>query len=262
MFFFGVILVLLGGISIWIAISDKADAGSLAAASTVPIGQLVAQHAAAVQAGMAGRFRQVSEVVGWSTPNPQGMLTADMSKQQCVWFRSTVDVRYEETRTQHPYGRHTTTRSLSSADSSKFPFGLRDETGVVFVSPTSTPEGAVQVVDRFEPHYPDHPMLAGFARGALASLARARYEVRFLGYEYREFILPPDVRFFAHGEVADSTGQLMFGSGTDEVILSTGSKEAVQREKESDQRVFGWVGAALVLIGLALCAAYVVTHHH
>lgn len=263
MFIFGVILVLVGLICVSIAVTAKKRVESMSRIPTLPVGQLIAQYNSAVQAGAAGRFRQEAEVCGWATVPPQGPLIAQMSQQPCVWYRNDVRVRYWERLHSSPNSRSQRTWTAAESNSEKIPFGVRDQTGAIFVRPGSTkPEGIEQVVNRFEPHRSDHPILEAFARSAASTLTHVR-EREIVGFEYREWILRPDAPLFVHGTASDATGQLMFGASEfDDLIMANRSKTDVAAEEASNRKTFAWLGAVLIAIGIVLIVVYTLQHHH
>lgn len=258
---FGVILVGIGLLSLVVALVSNQELKAMARTQQVPVGQLLAQHAAAVQAGAAGRFEQEAEVSGWTTPPPQGPMLAQMSQQPCVWFKSEVLVHYRESsRNGHSSDQ---TKIVSTTTSGDVLFGLRDQSGIVFARPGAvTPEGAEQVVADFEPHRTDHPMLEGFARAAIAELTRTQ-QTMIVGYEYREHILRAEVPLFVHGVVTDRTGQLVFGApGTKALIMANKPKADVQADETSNRQMFGWGGGIALAVGIVLIAINTALHHH
>lgn len=264
MFFFGAVLVVIGLIGVGFAFMSNDSVKQLDRTAQQPVGQLVAQHNAAVQSGYGGRFRQEAEVGGWTTAAPQGPVIAPQSGQPCVWFTSAVTARMVGRR--HLPNQHTQTRryEVSRTDSGNYAFGIRDETGIVFVRPGGyRPDDVEQVMNRFEPHHPNHPMLGAVMRGAAAELLNS-HEWEFAGYEYEEWILRPDVRVFVHGTVTDTTGQPIFNENAQsgDLTISTRTKTELQAEETSDRKMFAWGGGVIAAVGVLLIVINTVLHHH
>lgn len=264
MFFFGAVLVVAGLIGIGFALMSNSSVKQLARTAVQPVGQLVAQHGAAVRSGYAGRFQQEAEVTGWTTAAPQGPVIAPQSQQPCVWFTSTVSARMVGHRHNIGEANRTKRYEVSRTDSGNYAFGVRDESGIVFVRPGSyRPDDVEQVVDRFEPHQPNHPLLGAVMSGAAAELLRTK-EWSFAGYEYEEWVLRPDVRVFVHGTVTDTTGQPVFNeyAQSGDLTISTRDKTQLQAEETSDRKMFAWGGGVLAAVGVLLIVLNTVLHHH
>jgi hypothetical protein len=72
---------------------------AMARVETVACRDLASLRDAAARAAGAGAFSLVCEVAGTTEPGDTGLLTAELSKVECVWHRHVVMRHYEDTST-------------------------------------------------------------------------------------------------------------------------------------------------------------------
>lgn len=213
---------------------------------TIPCADLAALRDAAAQAVGPGVFRQPCEVVGTAEAGDYGVLTAELSKAECVWHRHIVRRRYEEVSTDSEGRRQSSTKTETVAEmSSSTLFYLRDTSGSVLIDPAETDiADAEQVVNRFE-----RVVAAESARSTISVFGltlSAKRGDQTLGYEYEEWIVRPGQRLYVLGEAADHTGQLVVGTPEKgRFTLSTRSEEALIGSARRERTI----AAALAVIG-------------
>ncbi|WP_369822083.1 GIDE domain-containing protein [Saccharomonospora sp. CUA-673] len=104
--------------------------------------------------GARGSFRKSAEVVGAAYPPPSGILTSELSKSECVWYRYTVEREYEHT--EYRDGKRQTRRRTEKLTdhTSHGGFAVIDEAGRTIGVDLGgeRPDKPEQVIDRFEPH--------------------------------------------------------------------------------------------------------------
>lgn len=248
MMWLGVVLLVAGAAGFWFAHRIRRDVHAMIAAETIPVAEIVNYQRAAAEVSPPGSFRRVSEVIGAATPGPQGMLTAELSKVECVWHRHVVHRRYQKVSYDTNRRRSVSEERDKVADfTSNALLGITDNTGFIQVDPNAaTIDGAELIVDRFEPR----------ANQAATSFFGISFDFSSddtIGYDYQEWIIRPGSQLFVHGEVSDRIGQLTFVKPeAGPYVISTRSEEQFRKGRSLHQKGFAFGGAAGVLIGIAL----------
>ncbi|NYE45109.1 hypothetical protein HDA32_000229 [Spinactinospora alkalitolerans] len=208
----------------------------------------------------AGARAVVSEVVGQAEPGPAGPLTAPFSGSPCVWYRTEV-VRHYRKRVRDGKGNHRTQnrRETVEKNASHQPFQIRDTTGRVAFDPAGADvDSPAKSHQRYE-RGSQRRATAQAAQGGSGGIAQvAEQAVRWLGdgsgtkgYTYREWILRPEQRLFALGQVRPHGSELVMSRPDDRpFVLSTRSEEALLKNDWLFQRIC--FGGALALAVAAM----------
>jgi hypothetical protein len=255
MLVFGVILLVVGVACFYFATQTQKEVHAMMAAETLSGPELEELRSISDDLGARGSFRKICEVVGAAHPGPQGMLRAELTGTECVWYGNRVQRRYTE------YSRDSEGRQTSSTQtetvaehSSPEPFALlRDGHVIVVDHGGQKPDGAQQVTDRFVPG--ERRTESGFL-GALSALAGKQGD-ETLGYQYTEWVLRPGTAMYVLGEVHDMRGALTIGRPADRkhpFLISTKSEEELTADARGEQKLWAWGGAGIGLVGVALIA--------
>ena len=220
---------------------------------TLPIPELERLRGISDELGAKGGFRKNAEVVGAAHPRPEGLLIAELSKGECVWYSYEVHRKYETT--EHRDGdRRTVRRSERVAGrTSSEGYALVDGQGrTIGVDPNGTkPDGAEQSVSRFEPYEGGRDSIELFGFKIPGSLTG---NSRTIGYEYNEWVIRPGTRLYILGEVHDKIGPLVISKpeGGGHFIISTRTEQElrVSRQKRHKFLAIGVIAAVLIGIGL------------
>ncbi|WP_024803152.1 E3 ubiquitin ligase family protein [Nocardia sp. BMG51109] len=200
--------------------------------------------------GARGGFRKTSEVSGAAHPHPDGPLVAELSQTECVWYRYRVDRHYEDI--EHRNGRRTSRRrSEKVAEQNSWQgFALIDGQGrTLGVDPNGTaPDGAVQTVNRFEPHRGEDS--GNQLLGMLSQVLTGGGDTT-IGYEYKEWIIPLGHRLYILGEVHDRIGPLVIGKPErgGHFIISTRTEGELREEATKHHKL--WVAGVIAAAVLA-----------
>lgn len=216
----------------------------------------------AEEVGEPNRFHQYSEVKGIARCDAP--LSAELSGQKAVYYKSEVIREYEESYWEHDSktGRNERrtrrgSETLASNERS-VDFQVEDVTGRLLVIPSGASFETVKSVDRFESGAPNAGAsitLGSFTLdlGEVFSLSSSGR--RTLGFRYREGIVPVDARVYILGEASTESGALAIqtpGEKGRRFLVSVRSEEEIVRSAENAIRwlTFGSVscGALGVVI--------------
>jgi hypothetical protein len=236
----GVVLVVAGAVCVYLAVRARRRVHAMTAAETLTVAELEARRG--IAAGLGAEFTQVCEVVGQAAPGAAGLLTAELSGTACVWHRSRVERRYETRERDGDGDERVTTRTETVAQqASAAPLAVvRDGAVIALELGGQVPDGAEQVVDRFEE-----------SRRGLFSTDTT------LGYRYTEWVLRPGTPLYVLGEVRDGTGALVMGPPRERgqhFVVSTRSEEELTARGRRSQVLLSRIGAGVAVAGVVLAA--------
>lgn len=236
----------------------KSELHAMIGTETLTIPELETFRGVSDELGAHGAFRKVAEVVGAAHPRPEGLLKAELSKAECVWYRYRIDRRYETVEYRNGK-RHTKRRTERVADyTSGQGFALIDDQGrTIGVDPNgTTPDGAEQTVNRFEPHrHGEGPELFGVTLPRMFGNGDST-----IGYDYKEWVIRPGRRLYILGEVHDKIGPLVIAKPENggHFIISTRTEQELRDQKRTQHKLLA-VGVIVgTLAGLGLIVADVV----
>ena len=250
----GLIIIAVGVGAFFYMRSTKSELHAMIGTETLSIPELESLRAISDELGSKGGFRKTAEVVGASHPRPDGLLTAELSKTECVWYRFEVHRKYEATEIQDGK-RRTVQRSERVAGGTSWEgYALVDEQQrTIGVDPNGTPpDGAEQSINRFEPHNGgrDGLQLFGFKIPGLSAGNST------IGYEYEEWVLRPGRRLYILGEVHDKIGPLVISKPENDghFIISTRTESDLRTSREKLHKFLsiGVIAAAIIGTGLVV----------
>ncbi|EHR59501.1 superfamily II DNA helicase [Saccharomonospora cyanea NA-134] len=220
---------------------------------TLSIPELEQYRSASDGLGATGTFRKLSEVVGAAHPRPEGPLTAELSKVECVWYRYRIDRHYEviEYRDGKRHRRKRTERVAEHTSSEGYAV-IDAEGRTIEVDPNGTePDGVEQTVSRFEPHGGKEGGVELFGIALPALLGRGDSTI---GYDYKEWVIRPGRRLYVLGEVHDRTGPLVIGkpAGKGHFIISTRTEQELRDSRVQRHKLLAIGTVASTLLGLGL----------
>lgn len=204
--------------------------------------------------GQTGGFKQMAEVKG--TIRCANPLTAELSKQPCVYYRMQVEERYEETYTEKDSEGKTVQKTRTdtttvASNTQQVPFEIEDATGRITVNPSGANIEAIQVVNKYEPYTANETSLS-FGEFRLNLTLGNTGGRNILGYQYTEYILPIDRQAFVIGLACDTSGELMIqnpGEKGKPFIVTTKSEEELIRGTESTVKTLMVVGIVCFVLG-------------
>ncbi|MEO0408425.1 MAG: GIDE domain-containing protein [Cyanobacteria bacterium P01_A01_bin.135] len=220
--------------------------------------QAVVDHVAG-EIGKGAYQERVALLGKIDCPTP---LTAPLSQQPCVYYRTRVTERYKalQTRRDRDGNRRRQWRKGStvlSSDELRSPFSLQDESGQVAVDPEGFTVEGVGVVERFEP-VADQGAADSFAPGIAPSRKRLTPRrdrtYRTLGYHYREEILPLGATVYIIGDLTDAGGLAVRSLATPAGLITHRSQQAVVAQKQGSIRQATWVSIGLGALSATVLA--------
>jgi hypothetical protein len=212
---------------------------------------------AATSAAGAGAFRQQVELSGRTVAAPSGLLTSEMAKAPCVWHRHRVTRKYREVSRDSKGNRRTSTREeVMTEDVTPDAFLLRDGGGEITIVPSGEVDGARKSLSEFREENQDRTEVK---IGSFSFSFAGSGDGDTLGYEYEEWVLPPDTAIFVQGEASDRDGALQVAKpeGKGDLFISTKSEADLLKDASHDARLYGVLAAvaavaAVVLVVLAV----------
>ncbi|MEB3289119.1 MAG: E3 ubiquitin ligase family protein [Leptolyngbya sp.] len=265
MAFFGLILLVVGGV-LWFVRGQQANRSRhLKLAQNTPIAQLKSLAAAVAQEIGSGDWRDYVSVCG--TISAQTPLTSPMKGVPCIGYRNSVVREYEETVQEEDSQGNRTTRTQRgsetiSSENQSVPFEVVDAQGdPVTVHPDGADLDTVEVLNEFKPGQPAPGSVAfgGFSVNFGSNLDYGSGRRRTLGYRYRESVMPLGRLVTVVGMAGDRTGEIIIEKPGDNrpFIISTKSQETLAKDATQGANIATgamvgcWVlGAILLVIGL------------
>ncbi|WP_235736691.1 E3 ubiquitin ligase family protein [Nocardioides alcanivorans] len=206
-------------------------------------------------------FTQLVDLSGRTQPGPQGLLTAEISQTQCVWYQQKVTRRYKHVSRDSDGNRKTTTREeVVSQNQSSAPFVLRDKDGEITVIPTDGVKQARKTMSEFFKEEGARRSGATIDFGGFSFNVGSR-DGDTIGYKYEEWVLTPDTQVFVHGEASDRGGQLEIVSpaGKEKMLITTKTEQELLESAETSHMWFRWgsfgsyaAGAVLLIVAVVL----------
>ncbi|MFF9482562.1 GIDE domain-containing protein [Streptomyces sp. NPDC014733] len=254
--FLGIFLVGLGAVSAFQLLRARKRVHAMITTETLSARELAQLHRAAVDAVGPGAFRQLAEVAGVTRPSAAGPLTSELSRTECVWYRTRITRRFE-TRGSRPHQRRRRNEVVSDF-LSPTPFLVEDASGRTTVLPGDRMiDHAPKTHDRFEVYRPGHNKPLG-----LLDIPGITRNERTLGFQQEEWTVAAGSRFYARGEAHDDErGELAVTAPEDgsPFLLAAVSEQdllAAERRKATLFRVLSFcclpVGAVLLTLAYAL----------
>ncbi len=259
----GVIGLVGGGLLLWGRKSAQEKVAQLKTATPRTVAELqemANEIAKDLGPGSYNEFVEVRGTIECSNP-----LVSELSGTECVYYRMSVDRKYEEEYEEYDeQEERTVIRTRRSTENvanntRSVPFLVRDDTGALEVLPDAADVDAEKVLDTFEPEnqlmgggmaltFGNFSMTMGGGRGWGAG-------TRTLGYELEEWVLPLGRQVYILGEASDSEGRLAIHKPSDKrkkFIITTRSKQALMQATEKKANLFFYGAIAAFVIGAGL----------
>ncbi|MFD9816008.1 GIDE domain-containing protein [Streptomyces sp. NPDC059080] len=251
--FLGIFLVGLGVVSAFQLLRARKRVRTMITTETLSAQELSQLHRAALDAVGPGAFRQIAEVAGVARPSAAGPLTSQLTKTECVWYRTRITRRFE-TRGSRPQQRRRRSEVVSDF-LSPTPFLVEDASGRTTVLPgDALIDHAPKTHHRFEVYGPGHDEPLG-----LIDIPGITRNERTLGFQQEEWTVAAGSRFYARGEARDDErGELAVGAPEDgsPFLMAAVSEQdllAAERRKATVFRALtlSCIPVGAVLLGLA-----------
>lgn len=243
--------------------ATKRELHAMIGTETLTIPQLEELRRISDELGARGGFRKTAEVVGAAHPRPEGLLTSELSRTPCVWYRYQVERQYEHVDYRNGR-RYESKRTEKVADhTSGEGYALIDEQGrTIGVAPNGTkPEGVEQTVHRFEPYRGGDQGFELFGLKIPGFLVPNRDST--IGYEYKEWVIRPGTRLYILGEVHDIIGPLVIANPQEKghFIIAAKSEQQLRAARTKKHRLISIGVIVASVAGVALTVVGIITHH-
>jgi hypothetical protein len=229
----GIVLVLAAIAGFFMMRHTRSELHTMIGTETIPIPQLEDDRRISDELGARGGFRKTAEVVGAAHAGQEGLLTSEISKSECVWYRYRIDRQYEHIKYRDGR-RHRSKRTEKVTEhTSSNGYALIDDEGrTIGADPYGThPDGVEQSVNRFEPH------VGGDNRVSLFGIEPPSFfsggNDTTIGFEYKEWLIHPGRRLYILGEVHDKIGPLVISRPENggHFIISTRTEDELRADR-------------------------------
>ncbi|NKQ58137.1 helicase [Amycolatopsis sp. K13G38] len=259
MWLFGILLIVLAGAGFTYMQSTKRELHAMIGTETLPIPELEDLRRISDELGARGGFRKTAEVVGAAHQRPEGLLTAEISKTPCVWYRYRIEREYEHVEYRDGRRRYSKRKEKVADHTSNEGYALIDQDGrTIGVAPDGTkPEGVEQSVDRFEPYQGGDQSFELFGIRLPGFLAGNQNST--IGFHYKEWLIRPGTPLYILGEVHDIIGPLVIAKPQEKghFIISAKSEEQLRADRTRRHKLLSigvlvafFAGLALVVVGI------------
>jgi hypothetical protein len=226
----------------WQARRTGRRARVVAATPTTPCGHVGALLPAGVGAAGGSTDGPITECVGRARPGPEGLLTAPLSGQPCVWYRAAT-IRIEEKYVQEQGYQARST--LESESVSTAPFRLVDTSGEVLVDVQGIDHGELCTAEDESFHRFDADPRR-FGRGEE-------------GRHHHEWLIAPDQQLYVLGSAQAQGGWVTLAAprrGGTPLLVSRRSEAELLESTRSDTTILTALAVAfgVVAVGLLLYA--------
>ncbi len=246
---FGVILLVVAAVLVFVHVRARKKVGALLTASAQTVSQMLGTAKTLAGELGAGSFSEMVEVSGQvRCPGP---LISPLGERPCVYYDMSVRRQYEEdTEERDAQGnvRRATRRGSEtmSSQSERVDFELADQTGAIAVRLEGADfDGLTETVERFEPAGGALQLQLGRFAMSVPTLGHGR---RTLGYQYSERVLPAEGRLTVIGQASDQGGEMTVGRGGPAFIVTPRTKAELVG---GAQRTVKWTAVASGLLALA-----------
>ncbi|MBK1789357.1 E3 ubiquitin ligase family protein [Prauserella cavernicola] len=239
----------------------KSELHAMIGTETLSIPELERLRGISDELGAKGGFRKTAEVVGAAHARPEGLLTSELSKTECVWYRFQVERQYE-TVEYRDGKRYRTKRTEQVASHTSWEgYAVVDQEGrTLGVDPNGTkPDAVEQTVNRFEPYRGNGGSVEVFGfklpQFVLGSGSTT------IGYQYKEWVIRPGRRLYILGEVHDKIGPLVISKPENggHYLVSTRTEQELRDDRVQRHKFLSIGVIAGTLIGIVLVVADIVT---
>jgi len=255
----GVVLILAAAAGFFFMQRTKRELHAMIGTETLTIPELEDLRRISDELGARGGFRKTAEVVGAAHPRPEGLLTSEISKTPCVWYRYRVEREYEHVEYRDGQRRYSKRKEKVAEHTSNEGYALIDDQGrTIGVAPHGTkPEGVEQTVERFEPYQGGDQSFELFGIRLPGFLAGNQNST--IGFHYKEWLIRPGTPLYILGQVHDIIGPLVIAKPEDggHFIISAKSEEQLRKDRTRRHKLLSigvlvafFAGLALTVVGI------------
>jgi hypothetical protein len=252
----GIVLIVAAVAGFFVMRAAQKRLHAIVGTETLSIPQLEDLRKISNELGAQGGFRKTAEVIGLSHPRPEGLLVAEISKTECVWYRYEVQRQYEDVEYRDG-NRRTIKRTETVSQHTSFEgYALRDDAGrLIGVDPNgANPDGVEQTVSRFEQAGNQSMEMFGIKLPNVFNSGGGT-----IGFEYKEWVIRPGRRLYILGEVHDKIGPLVIAKPPEgPYIISTRTEDELRTSAIKQHNLFRIGVLALFAIGVVLTVVGIV----
>lgn len=260
-FYIGGVIVLIVGVIFFVI--QRKRSGKLHHVEyndTTSINQIIENHNEMSGSFGPGSFSLYSEVKGVASAN--NPIKTEFSKQECVYYKSSVTREYEVLeKSQDSEGRTTKrwvrkSEVVSKNENKSHDFTIRDNTGEILIDTNGSELHAKKTFSKFE----EGDNTSGGLNISIGSFnISSGSNYRTIGFKYEEYAIPTKTPLYVIGDANDRSGRLQISKPTDKrpYIVSTKSEDEIIKQLSSSAKWMFYTsigcaigGTALIIIGL------------
>tara|TARA_R110002096_G_scaffold428102_1_gene639407 strand:+ start:151 stop:972 length:822 start_codon:yes stop_codon:yes gene_type:complete len=261
----GVVLAIIGGI-LWLVMGKKA--GKLGVlentetSSTKEVHENFTSMSDSFGAGNFSLFTELKGVAVASTP-----LEAELSKKECVYYKSKVTREYEEQQKSKDSDGNVTKKwvrkseIVSSNENTATGFAIKDDSGEVLVDLTGAEIYPIKSFSDFEKVNENNAGGTKVSIGGFSlTTGGGNPTIRTIGYKYEEQSIPLNSKIYILGDANDRSGKLTVSKSKDKkvpFIVSTKSEDELTASLGSSVKGFKYgaftcfgLGGVIVVWGI------------
>ena len=245
------------GLVLWMAMGKKAgQSAHLDLTETSTVAEVHENYKSITDSVGTGSFTHFCELKGEAHSDQP--LTAELSSEQVVYYKSEVIHKYERLENQKDSNGNMQKKWVKKTDTVSENeqwapgFGVKDATGFVAINPKKSKMDTMQLHSKFEKGEPQQSGLNIKLGGVSIGLGGGgNTNHRTIGYEYKEIGIKLGQKLYVLGDANDRDGSLIVSRPTDKkypFIVSTKSEDELQAGLGS--AVKGYKIGAFVCFGL------------
>jgi hypothetical protein len=248
----GVIALVVAGIALYYAHTQRRSLRAMTLTETLTCGELGELSQAASEAVGGGSFGRTCEVVGVAAPAAGGALTAPESGREVVWHRTVLTEHYTATETDSQgRSREVDKTRIVAQHVSQEPFLVNDSTGTILVDPRDADmDEPFVLADKFERNASGIEIGDSKWANLAEQLATASIQG---GIQHEEWGIPVGQQLYVLAEASDRTGALtMARPETGRFVISTQTEEDLRKSAGRTVNIAAAIGVAAGLAGVVL----------
>jgi len=254
------------GLFIWMSKSKKEGKSAILSVTETSTISEINENFESMRSSMGnGSFTHFCEVKG--VAHSETPITSELAKKQVVYYSSKVVHEYERLEekrdTQGKVTKSWVKKSDVVSDNTNWAngFGVKDNSGFIFIDPAKAELHAIQIHSNFEKGEPNADALVKFKIGGISfGIGDKTPDKRTIGYRYTETAIPLNQALYVLGDANDREGKLQMSKPKESkypFIVSTKSETELAGDLGSSIKglkigaIVCWiVGAGVAIYGL------------
>ena len=229
----GIILAIIGGV-LWILMGKKeGKLGVLQDTETSTTNEVMENFNSMTDSFGAGNFSLFTELKGTAVANTP--LESELSKKDCVYYKSTITREYEELKKSTDSEGKVTKKwvrkseTVSVNENTAAGFSLKDNSGEILINIAGAELHTMKTFSDFEQANDKGSGWTKISIGGFSLTTGGNNStIRTIGYKYEEHSIPLNTQLYVLGDANDRSGKLTVSKSKDKkvpFIVSTKSED-------------------------------------